>query len=83
VKSNLKPKSYKRYQVSINQIEPFLGNSKLRDISVKQIEKYRAKSNKVVSKITINRNMACLKSLFSHAIIDGYCDENPVKKIKL
>ena len=81
-KTNLKPKSYKRYQVSINQLDPFFGNSKLRDISVKQIEKYRTNRNKVVSKITINRDMACLKCLFSHAIVDGYCDENPVKKIR-
>ncbi len=80
--NNLKEKSVRRYQVSLNQLIPFFGNFKLRDIDRKKIENYRGQRNKVVSKTTINRDMACLKSLFNHAITDGYCEENPVKKIK-
>jgi len=80
--TNLKPTSWKRYQVSMNQLLPFFGKSKLRNIDHKQIEKYRDTRSKRVSKLTINRDLACLKSLYSHAVKDGYCTENPVKKVR-
>ena len=80
--TNLKPKSYHRYKVSLNQLLPFFGKSKLRKIHHRQLEKYRETRGQSVSQTTINRDFACLKSLFSHAMNDNYCEENPVKKIR-
>ena len=51
-KNNLKSKSYYRYKVSLNHLAPFLGNSKLQDISIKQIVRYRKLRNKVVSHLS-------------------------------
>ena len=82
IRVHRKQTSYKRYRVSLNKILVFFGNSKLCDINTKNIEKYRDVRRKNVSNSTINRDLACLKSLFNHAIKDGFCDHNPIKRIK-
>ena len=47
------------------------------------IEEYKAERIKEVSPATVNRELACLKHMFTMAINWGKLSENPVKKVKL
>jgi len=73
-----KPKSFLRYQVSLNQLTPFFGNQKLVDITKKDIERYKAERINKASGSTINRDLACLKKLFNNAIAEDILEHNPV-----
>ncbi|MEK6645316.1 MAG: tyrosine-type recombinase/integrase [Candidatus Firestonebacteria bacterium] len=68
----------------------------LSEIIVKMIEDYKTErlrqikpvavnliEKKTIKPATINRELACLKTLFSKAIEWGYTRENPVKKVKM
>ena len=46
------------------------------------IEKYKAKRLEKVAPATVNRELACLKHMFSKAIEWDYVKTNPVKKVK-
>ena len=47
------------------------------------IERFKTERIKEVSPATVNRHLACLKSMFNKAIQWGKVEENPVKKVKL
>lgn len=48
------------------------------------VEKFKAERAKEVAPATVNRNLACLQSIFNKAIAWGkFSGENPVRKVKL
>lgn len=56
----------------------------LSDITPYIVEKYKAQRTKEVKHSTVNRQLACLKSIFNKAIAWGkFSGPNPVKSIKL
>ncbi|MDD5269766.1 MAG: site-specific integrase [Candidatus Omnitrophica bacterium] len=55
----------------------------LNEITPMAIERYKAARTKEVSRATVNRDLACLKCMFTNAIKWGKASENPVKKVKL
>lgn len=63
----------------------FLGNKYLNEITVNDIEKFKAQKLKKSKPATINRYLACLKCLFNLAKYrwEYFTGENPVKKVKL
>ncbi|MCU0643488.1 MAG: site-specific integrase [bacterium] len=77
-KIHRKPKSFLRYQTSVNQLIPYFGKIKLASISKKDIERYKANRIAQVSGSTINRDLACLKKMYNNAISDGIVEINPV-----
>ncbi len=65
-------------------LKPFFGKLDMRGITPLEIETYRAKRLKAgVKKSTTNREMALLKKMFHLAADWGYCEKNPVTKVKL
>lgn len=62
-------------------IEHFKGKY-LYQITSWQVEKYKAERVKVVSQVTVNRELASLKTFFNKAIQAGKARENPVKGVR-
>jgi len=76
-------KSWKRDVVSLNSLLRFFSNMKLNQITPYHIEKYKLKRRSSVSPATVNRDLACMKHMFSLAIKWGKTAKNPVKEVKL
>ena len=63
---------------------PYFEKMDLREVSSFHVEAYRARRLKQgVGKSTTNREMALLKKIFNLAIDWGYCETNPLHKIRL
>jgi integrase len=68
-KSGLRPKSSLRYEVSIKTLKERLGGKRLDEITANDIEIFEElRLNQGKSPSTINRDMACLRRIFSFAI---------------
>ena len=68
---------------TIGKFEKFFGDSYLQDITILDIEKFKASRLKDgVTGSSINRNLALLKKMFNLAIDWGYCESNPVRRVK-
>jgi integrase len=79
-----KKRSWQRDEYSIARLSAFFGRRHLSQISLLLIEKYKLERKAKVSTATINRELACLKTILSVAIdwnklVPGF----PLKKIEL
>ena len=72
-----------RDSYSVQHLVSFFGNYLLSEIHVRDIELYRQERLVRVKGATVNRELACLKHMFSTAINWEYIRENPVRKIKM
>jgi hypothetical protein len=67
--ANRRPRSVERHQMAFQALKPFFGGRRLADISPFLIEKYkRSRKEQGRSEVTINRELAFLKNLFTMAI---------------
>ena len=65
-------------------MKPFVGSTKLGDITPVSIEKYRVERLKMgVTKSTVNREITIMKKMFNLAIDWNLTCSNPVMKVKL
>ena len=81
--ANRKPRSVKRHEVSWHAIHPIFGHKRLDEISPFDLERYRRERKQArKSDVTINRELAFLRNVYSMAIIWGKAAENPVKKVR-
>ncbi|MCP4651899.1 MAG: tyrosine-type recombinase/integrase [Candidatus Omnitrophica bacterium] len=55
----------------------------LHKITPLMVEEYKAKRVKEVKPATVNRELACLKHMFTKAVAWNKAEDNPVKKVKL
>ncbi len=76
-------KSSRRDVTSINNLKPFFGGKYLHEITPLDMEKYKRRRQGKVSNATVNREVACLKHIFTKAIEWGIVKKNPGKKVKL
>ena len=76
-------KSWARDQISINHLTAFFKTFTLSNITSDLIEKYKAKRREKVSPATVNRELSCLKSMFSKAVEWERIEDNLMKKVKL
>jgi integrase len=82
--ANRRPKSLRRHEMSYRVLRPTFERQRLVDISPLDIERYKRQRKEYgVSEVTINRELAFLKHLFSMAVLWGKASENPVKKVRL
>jgi integrase len=88
--SKTNKRSYRRDVVSSKEFLKFFRGKPLQQITSWLVEKYKAKRQKDISrygkalaKATINRELACLKHMFTKAIEWGLISSNPAKKVKL
>ena len=81
--AKINKKSWWRDQTSLNKLIPFFGDMLLSKITVAHIEKYKKIRLDEVKPATINRDLACLKHMFTIAEKLGkYDGKNPVKETK-
>ncbi len=77
-------RSHKRDLLSIRHLSGFFGGRQLHDINSLDVEKYKQKRKEEgPSEATINRELACLKHMFTKAIEWDMAVANPVRKVKL
>ncbi len=81
--AKINKKSWKRDVTSLRSLLLFFGNKRLKDISPFLVEKYKQKRKEEVKPATVNRELACMKHMFSLAIKWGKTTKNPVKEVKL
>jgi len=75
--------SWTRDEYSIKRLSQNFAGKRLEQISPLLIEKYKNARVKEVSVATLNRELACLKHMFSKAIEWQLYTSNPVKAVKL
>lgn len=81
--SKANKKSYKRDLLSIRKyLLPSFGKKHLDEIGSWDVEKYKGRRKKKVSPASVNRELACLKTIFNKAIFWGMTHNNPVKGVK-
>jgi integrase len=79
-----KKRSWQRDEYSIARLSAFFGRRHLSQISLLLIEKYKLERKAKVSTATINRELACLKTILSIAIDwNKLVASFPLKKIEL
>lgn len=72
-----------RDQFSVAQLICVFKEKYLFEITPRMIEKYKAKRLEKVAPATVNRELACLKHMYTKATEWGYARANPVKAVKL
>lgn len=75
--------SWSRDENSIKMLSRSFGDKRLEQITPLAIERYKNARVKEVSVATLNRELACLKHMFSKAIEWQLYPSNPVKSVKL
>jgi len=82
-KANKAPKSYGRDISSLRRnLIPCFGNRYISEINQYEIDQYKIKRLENVTPATVNRELACLKHLYTKAIEWGITAHNPAKKVK-
>jgi len=80
-------KSFSTYQrrdrVSTNRLEKAFHGYYLHEITPKMIEDYKAERLKEVTPTTTNKDISCLKHMYTKAAEWGYLTRNPAKEVKL
>jgi len=82
-KANKAKSSHRRDEVSTDHLISFLKGRYIFEITPRLIEKYKISRLEKVGPATVNRELACLKHMYSKAIEWGYIKENPAKGVKL
>jgi len=73
----------RRDKVSVAHLTAAFKGRYLFDITPRLIENYKAKRLEKVAPATVNRELACLKHMYTKAIEWGYLKINPAKTVKL
>ncbi len=83
-------KSYRRDGLSVRTLLKCFGEKLLKDINPAQVEAYKRKRETESSfkgtptkPAAINRELACLKTIFNKAIKNGKAERNPAQGVKL
>ena len=83
-------RSYYRDQRSVRFLLPHFGDRLLKDITPATVEGYKQKrladtnyKGTTTKPATVNREMACLKTIFSKAVKNGKAERNPTYGVKL
>ena len=82
-------KSYNRDEALVRKLEPFFGDRLLMDITPALVEAYKQKRLGEISyrkqptkPATVNRELACLQTIFNRAAMNARADRNPAKGVR-
>ena len=75
-------RSWARDEISLENLKRSFRGKSLRDIGPEDAERYKAKRKAQVSPATVNRELACLKTLFNKAVEWGKIETSPIKAVK-
>jgi integrase len=82
-RANRRPHSVRRHEISWRAIQPVFGSKRLEEISPFDLERYRRHRKQAGrNDVTINRELAFLRNLYTMAITWGKATDNPVKKVR-
>jgi integrase len=81
--SKANKRSWMRDRTSIRNLLQHFKGLKLHNITPWLIDKYKSSRKEEVTEASVNRELACLKHMFTMAIHWGKAIDNPVKKVKL
>ena len=81
--SKTNKRSWARDYASMKHLKAAFGGRYLFQITPLMIEQYKAKRQDEVAPATVNREVACLKHMFTKAMDWGYVKENPAKRVRL
>jgi len=76
-------RSWRRDQTSLQNLKTFFKGKNLSEITPSLIDKYKTKRKEKVSEASVNRELACLKTLFTKAVRENVVSENPAREIRL
>ena len=76
-------KSYWRDVISAKHLKQYFASRRLADITPRIVERYKLMRVRKVKPSTVNRELACLKHMFTMAIKWNQAATNPVKEVKL
>ena len=83
-RANRRPRSVERHETSWVSLQPVFGNKRLSEITSLDLERYRQRRQRVgKSDVTINRELALMRNVYSMAMEWGKAEKNPVKGVKL
>jgi len=80
--SRKKKLSWSRDETSIAHLSEYFKTCPLSEIAPDMIERYMAERTEAVSPATVNRELSCLKTIFSKAVEWGKIEQNPTAKVK-
>jgi integrase len=76
-------KSWRRDEVSLVHLKDHFKGQTLQDIMAEEVERYKAKRrDEAASPATVNRELACLKTLLTKAVEWGKIDRNPAARVR-
>jgi integrase len=83
------PATHRRYQVSSAALLSHFGDQPLDRITPEDVEQFKGarslakgqRTNRRVKPATVNRELACLKALFNHAVKSDLAVRNPVSRV--
>ena len=83
-------KSYRRDKLSVSLLVLAFGDRFIKDITPTMIESYKLKRlqeitrhRKTTAPATVNRELACLKTIFNKAVRNGKAERNPAHGLKM
>jgi len=75
-------RSWDRDELSLNNMKPFFKGATLQAIGPEDVERYKAKRKAEVSPSTVNRELACLKTMFNKAVEWGKLEANVIRTVR-
>ncbi len=75
-------RSWQRDELSLKNLKNIFQGKTLEEIGPEQIEQFKAKRKTEVSPATVNRELACLKTLFNKAVEWGKAELNPSRAVR-
>ena len=88
--SKVNKRSWKRDRTSCRALLDYFGGKKLTQITPWHVDKYKSKRlkdisrfNRPITKASINRELACLKTMLNYAVGEGWLLSNPIAGYKL
>ena len=76
-------RAWKRYRVSFKTLLPKLAGIYLEDFHRQHLHKYVHSRSKEVAPNTVNRDIACIKKMFSYALELGVIEQHPLVRFPL
>jgi integrase len=82
LRPTLKETSYRRREVSLKQIQPYLGNLTLRSLTSRACDEWAAKRSPLVSASTYNNERDTITAVLAYAHREGLLLDNPARVLK-